>query len=266
MSYIKDNNAAFVARNVGKTFNAHGSAEVIIKDVNFSINKGEFISILGVSGIGKSTLFKVLSGLLAPTVGEVTYGGIPVRSALLDRKFGCAFQRPILAGWRTVLENALLPLEILKPKEKSNLDRAHHLLNEVGLENDLKKYPRELSGGMQQRLSLTMALSYDPDVLFLDEAFGALDAVTRRKLQSLLLKVWGEYQRDKTVIFITHDVNEGCFMADRVFVLNQKPISDIMELKIPFSRPRNFSLLYSPEFKEIAEEAYQNIGRNGYKL
>lgn len=237
MYCIKNDNIGFCAENVSKTFDSNNQQEVVLKGFDITIDRGEFISILGLSGIGKSTVFKILSGLTEPTDGNVTYGGIPVKCALSQRKFSCVFQRPVLADWRTVIENALLPLEILRPKDKANIDIANNLLKAVGLENDLSKYPRELSGGMRQRLSLAMALSYDPEVLFLDEAFGALDAVTRRKLQSLLLNIWSVSNKKQTVIFITHDVNEACFMADRIFILNRKPISVIKELMIPFPRP-----------------------------
>lgn len=260
MSYTAENSSGFIVKDVTKTFSKN---EVVINGISLMINRGDFIAILGVSGIGKSTVLKILSGLLTPTKGEVIYSGISVKKALNELMFGCVFQHPVLAGWRNVLENVLLPLEITKPKEQLNVERAYNLLKAVGLENDLHKYPRELSGGMQQRLSLAMTLSYNPEVLFLDEAFGSLDAITRRKLQSLLLNIWGELHRSKTVVFVTHDVSEACFMADRIFILRKKPVSDIEELIVPFPRPRDFSLLYSSEFKEIAEEAYNKMSGNG---
>jgi NitT/TauT family transport system ATP-binding protein len=245
--------------------------EHIIDGLDLEIRRGEILAILGSSGLGKSTLIKICSGLLRPTMGEVLfYCGrgkrYPIAEAVMQHQVGILFQRPVLLPWKTVLENAVLPLQIIDPHYIA-VRKVKELLSAVALdEQDLGKFPHQLSGGMQQRLALAMVLSYDPAVLFLDEPFGSLDAVTRRQMYNLVLSMW-EQSRDRTIVFVTHDFHEAVFLADRALILAQKPIANtnVHILNIPIERPRSFDLIYESQFRELAEQAFAIMSLGGEK-
>jgi NitT/TauT family transport system ATP-binding protein len=232
---------------LGKTYyTIRGETIEALSKLNFEIYEGEFISVVGPSGCGKSTLLSILAGLLPYTAGQVQMKGEPIRGPSED--IGVVFQDPVLLPWRTVLDNTLLPIEVLKRKSEDYSARAMGLLNLVGLQGFEQKYPFELSGGMQQRVAITRALIHDPKILLMDEPFGALDAMTREQLNMDLLRIWAEAR--KTIFFITHSIPEAILLADRVMVLSHRPgtIHSIINIDLP--RPRGLAMVTSPSFGE----------------
>lgn len=200
-------------RQLNQTFTTTSGNKVeALHDVNLNIGDTEFLAVLGPSGCGKSTLMKIMAGLVEPTSGEVLLKGKQVKGP--NQNVGIVFQRPALFPWRLVLDNIMLSAEVLGMDKKKAKERAQELLELVGLGDAGNLYPYELSGGMQQRVSIARALMHDPEILFMDEPFGALDALTRETMGLELLNIW-EMKR-KTVVFITHSVNEALFLADRV--------------------------------------------------
>jgi NitT/TauT family transport system ATP-binding protein len=207
-----------------------------LADLTFSVADGEFLSLVGPSGCGKSTFINLACGIAQPTSGHIRLRGEPITGPISD--VGIAFQAPILLEWRTVLQNVLLPIEILERRVTSfHREHAGSLLKLVGLAGFADAYPRELSGGMQQRVSICRALVHNPSFLLMDEPFGALDAMTRDKMNLELLRIWG--QARKTLIFITHNIAEAVFLSDRVVVLTGRPgtVRDIVGIDSP--RPRD---------------------------
>ena len=195
-------------------------SEILALDrISFRIKTGEFVSVLGPSGCGKTTVMKIIAGLIAPTSGAVNVEGSPVNGP--QRKVGLVFQVPALMKWRTAMENVLLPGEILGLDRATSRERAKALLELVGLAGFSSRYPRELSGGMQQRVGIARALAHDPGILLLDEPFSALDMMTRSQLNLELLRIWSE--RQKTSLLITHSIPEAVFLSDRVVVLSARP-------------------------------------------
>ena len=216
------------------SFAYEANGKLILKDINIEVEAGEFVCILGQSGCGKSTLLRLLAGLLKPTSGELLIGGKKVEGASLER--GVVFQDYGLFPWMTAGENILLALKQRFPgRTKQELKQtAINMLLEVGLEESVyKMLPKELSGGMKQRCAIAQAFSMDPPILLMDEPFGALDAVTRARLQDLVLKLWAQDNPKKTVFFVTHDVDEAMLLANRIIVLGQSPSSIIYECAIP---------------------------------
>lgn len=216
------------------SFSYEDNGKLILKDINIEVQAGEFVCILGQSGCGKSTLLRLLAGLLKPTSGELLIGGKKVERASLER--GVVFQDYGLFPWMTAGENILLALKQRFPgRTKQELKQtAINMLLEVGLEESVyKMLPKELSGGMKQRCAIAQAFSMDPPILLMDEPFGALDAVTRARLQDLVLKLWAQDNPKKTVFFVTHDVDEAMLLANRIIVLGQSPSSIIYECAIP---------------------------------
>jgi len=233
-----------VARGLSKTY-AVGAAEVTaLRDLDFEIHNGEFVSVVGQSGCGKSTLLKVLSGLLPFTSGSVELNGKPLRGP--SPEAAMVFQSPVLLPWRTVLENVLLPIEFRKLGKSAYQARALDLLAMVGLNEFAQRYPYELSGGMQQRAALVRALVQDPRLLLMDEPFGALDAMTREQLNLELMRIWSRSR--KTVIFITHSIAEAIFLSDRVIAMTARPgrIADVITVDLP--RPRDLSVINTDRF------------------
>jgi NitT/TauT family transport system ATP-binding protein len=225
-----------------------------LKDLNFSVANGEFLSLVGPSGCGKSTFINLACGVLQPTSGQILLHGEPITEPIKD--VGIAFQAPILLEWRTILQNVLLPIEILERKVRPHhREHATKLLKLVGLAGFEDAYPRELSGGMQQRVSICRALVHDPSFLLMDEPFGALDAMTRDKMNKELLRIWREAK--KTLIFITHNISEAIFLSDRVVVLTARPgtVRDIVT--IDSSRPRDPA---GTDFKNIEAHIRDLIG------
>ena len=209
-----------------------------LDNVSCGIQPGNFVSIVGPSGCGKSTLLKIISGLLPPSSGIVTVAGRQVDSPL--ENVGMVFQAPVLLKWRSVLGNVLLPVEFAKLNAADFTDKAHALIKLVGLEGFEEMYPHELSGGMQQRASLCRALVTDPQLLLMDEPFGALDAMTRDELDMELLRIWEE--RKKTVLFVTHSIQEAVFLSDLVFVMSARPGRLLETIAIDLPRPRTMEM------------------------
>lgn len=225
MEHIKIDNLSFAYEDKDK---------LVLKDISTEVQAGEFVCILGQSGCGKSTLLRLLAGLEKPTSGQIRINGQKIEGASLDR--GVVFQDYGLFPWMTAGENIMLALKQRFPgKAKQDLTQiAMNMLKEVGLEEGVyKKLPKELSGGMKQRCAIAQAFSMDPPILLMDEPFGALDAVTRARLQDLILKLWAQDNPKKTVFFVTHDVDEAMLLANRILVLGQSPSNIIYECQIP---------------------------------
>jgi NitT/TauT family transport system ATP-binding protein len=225
-----------------------------LDEIDLAFGRGEFVAIVGPSGCGKSTLMRIMAGLLPATAGRVAFGGRPVTGPVKD--VGIVFQNPVLLNWRTVLGNVMLQIEMRGLDPRGYLDQARSLLEVVGLGDFMSSYPRELSGGMMQRTAIVRALIHDPPVLFMDEPFGALDALTREQmrtdLESLLM------DRPKTVLFITHSIDEAVLLADRVVVMSPRPgrIERIMPIDLP--RPRGLEGRALPGFT-VAHETITGI-------
>ncbi len=234
-----------------------------VEAINLNVRQGEFIAIVGPSGCGKSTFMKLTTGLKMPSMGRIRVDGQPVTGPL--KVSGMAFQAPSLLPWRTTLDNVLLPLEIVEPyrsqfkdRRKEFEERALKLLETVGLGGYAKKFPWELSGGMQQRASICRALIHEPKMLLLDEPFGALDAFTREELWCTLRDLW---QAQKfNVILVTHDLRESVFLADTVYVMSKSPGRFVVQREIDLPRPRDLEITYTPEFTGIVHELRGHIG------
>jgi len=233
-----------------------------IQDLTININRGEFAAVVGPSGCGKSTLMKLATGLQFPFAGSVRVGNQEVTQPV--KIAGMAFQAPTLLPWRTTLENLMLPLEIVRPhrseirrNKAKYVERAEKLLASVGLGGFGSKYPWQLSGGMQQRTSLCRALIHEPQLLMLDEPFGALDAFTREELWCVIRDLHAA--TGITVVLVTHDLREAVFLSDRIFVMSQRPGRILVERKVEFPRPRDLEITYSKEFGDIVHDLRGHI-------
>jgi NitT/TauT family transport system ATP-binding protein len=246
------------------SFSYADDKRLILKDISLEVKKGEFVCLLGQSGCGKSTFLRLLAGLEQSTKGELRVDGETITKASLNR--GVVFQDYGLFPWMTAGENILLALTQKFPrKDKKELkETAVRMLQAVGLdENIYKKYPKALSGGMKQRCAIARAFGIDPPVLLMDEPFGALDAVTRAKLQDLLLELWSKDKEKKTVFFVTHDVDEAILLANRICVLGQSPSNIIYECKIPDeSRPTRDTQFEDVKVLKLRNELIGNINRD----
>lgn len=231
---------------VSRVFTSGARVVSALEKVSFEIEAGNFVSIVGPSGCGKSTLLKIISGLLPASSGKISVSGKRVDQPL--ENVGMVFQSPVLLKWRSVLGNVLLPVEFAKLDVAGYLDKARALIQLVGLEGFEEMYPHELSGGMQQRASLCRALVTDPQLLLMDEPFGALDAMTRDELDLELLRIWEE--RKKTVLFVTHSIQEAVFLSDHVFVMSARPGRLLQKLSIDLPRPRTMAMMSSAKFGE----------------
>ena len=227
-----------------------------LERLSFDVCYQEFLCVLGPSGSGKSTLLRILAGLLAPTIGEIRYKGQPLMAP--RREIGFVFQDANLMPWRTVLENITLPLELEVMPQSEAVARAREMVELVGLDGFEASLPRDLSGGMAQRVAIARALAHDPEVLLLDEPFGSLDALTRERMGSELLRIW--QARRKTVIMVTHSISEALFLADRVLVLSQRPGSLRLDLGVGLPRPRQEQIRYTPAFGALARRVRAAIG------
>jgi NitT/TauT family transport system ATP-binding protein len=223
---------------------ARGGEVHALDEIDLAIDAGEFVSIVGPSGCGKSTLLMLISGLIPATTGAIAVGGTPVKGAVGN--VAIVFQRDVLLEWRTVLANVLLPVEIKKLDPVSHRRKAQDLLRSVGLEEFEDKYPGELSGGMRQRVAICRALVQDPGLLLMDEPFGALDALTREQMRIDLEELW--MQTGKTVLFITHSIDEAVLLADRVIVMSPRPGKIEQVYDIPLARPRGLAARSHPQF------------------
>lgn len=224
----------------------------VLDNLNIAVPEGEFCAVVGPSGCGKSTLTRLVAGLMKPDSGEVWLHGERVTSP--RKTVGMAFQNPVLLEWRTILENVILPLEIVAPRmpQRDREARAMHLLEMVGLKGFEKKRPSELSGGMRQRASLCRAIVHKPDVLIMDEPFGALDAFTREELWQVIRDLHAA--QGVTIVLVTHDLREAVYLADRVFVMSARPGRITREHEITFQRPRSLELMYERDFTEKVHE------------
>jgi NitT/TauT family transport system ATP-binding protein len=244
------------ARDLGFVFPDGNGGLHVLSDISFSVAAEEFVCVLGPSGSGKSTLLRILAGLLPATRGEVFYAG--QRLAGPRRGIGVVFQKANLMPWRTVLENITLPLELQQVTASEARSRAQELVDLVGLQGFEDSLPRDLSGGMAQRVAIARALVHDPQVLLLDEPFGALDALTRERMGTELMRIWQAHR--KTVLMVTHAIPEAVFLADRVLVLSPRPGRLRLDLRIDLPRPRTEKMRYTPAFGELAGRLRAAIG------
>ncbi|MDL4771686.1 MULTISPECIES: ABC transporter ATP-binding protein [Thermomonosporaceae] len=233
-----------------KSFDTGTGVVTAVNEMSFELERGEFLAIVGPSGCGKSTLLMALAGLTQPTSGQVRVAGEAVLKPYTD--LGIVFQNAELLPWRTTLQNVLLQAEIRRTSKAEATARAGELLGQVGLDGFEGRYPDELSGGMQQRVALVRALLHDPEILVMDEPFGALDALTRDQIQIDLQRLWME--RRKTVVFVTHSIDEAVFLADRVLVFSPRPARIAAEFRVPLERPRHLSARTSREFGDLVGE------------
>ena len=234
-----------------------GSSVRALQDVSLEIRPRELVSLIGPSGCGKSTLLRLIGDLLTPTSGSLLENGKSPRQARLHRDYGIVFQQPVLFDWRTVEQNVMLPLEVMKAPKPERESRARQLLKLVGLQDFAKRYPWELSGGMQQRVSIARALSIQPSVLLMDVPFGALDEMTRERLNRELLTVWSE--TGAILIFVTHSIAEAVFLSDRIVVMSPRPgrVETIIEVDLP--RPRTPETRDDRGFFELIAEVRHNL-------
>ena len=241
---------AISAQGVNKVFNPGTDEEVIaLQDINLEVEAGEFISLIGPSGCGKSTLMRLVGDLLQPSAGELQVKGKAPRQARLDRDYGMVFQAATLYEWRSVSKNVQLPLEVMGYASDERRQRAQAMLEMVELGAFADHFPWQLSGGMQQRVSIARALAFDPAVLLMDEPFGALDEFTRERMNLELLKIWE--QTGKTIIFVTHSISEAVFLSNRIVVMSPRPgrITEIVDNTLPY--PRDFSTRSDPAYIQL---------------
>ena len=241
---------------VTRIFNSRdGESVVALQDVSLDIKRDEFITLVGPSGCGKSTLLRIVAGLILPTAGSASIDGESITEPRSET--GIVFQAPTLLPWASVLDNVLFPLRMMHRYDSTSTDKAVALLKLVGLAGFEGKSPRELSGGMQQRVAICRALVHDPDILLMDEPFGALDALTREEMTLELLRIWSE--KPKTVLFVTHSITEAVVLADRVVVMSPRPgrVAEVIDVKL--GRPRTFESEATPAFHEAAHRIRQLI-------
>lgn len=241
---------------VRKIYNSSDDEVVALEEVSFHVAEGEFVTVVGRSGCGKSTLLKITSGLLPVTAGAVRVAGAPVRGPLTN--IGVVFQAPVLLAWRKALDNVLLQIEARGLNVADYRERALELLELTGLKGFEGKYPNELSGGMQQRVSISRALIHDPPLLLMDEPFGALDAITRDEMNLELLRIWQKAK--KTLLFITHSIPEAVFLGDRVVVMTPRPgkVAEIIPIDLP--RPRVTGVRDDPKFIGYVRKIRERLG------
>ncbi|GIP35770.1 ABC transporter ATP-binding protein [Paenibacillus sp. J2TS4] len=249
-------------RNIYKRFESKRKASQILEDISLTVHKGEFVSIIGPSGCGKSTLFHIIGGLIQPTEGQVILEGKEVTG----QKGHISYmpQQPALFPWRTIEDNVILAREIVGlPKQEARRE-ARAWLAKVGLSGYEQAYPHVLSGGMQQRVAFIRALLSPKELMCLDEPFSALDALTRAEMQRWLLDIWEENQR--SVLFITHNIEEALLLSDTVYLLSSKPARVLRRIEIPFSRPREERLLSEPSFIQLRQEIYERMKEEQHKM
>ncbi len=245
------------------TFGRGDSAVPALSETTLRIADGEFVALVGPSGCGKSTILRLASGLVQPTTGAVIVGGREVAARAL--RVGMAFQNPTMLPWMTIEQNIMLPLKIVEPfrseyrkqRRSAFRDRAHALLNQVGLKGFSARYPWQLSGGMLQRANLCRALIHEPRMLLLDEPFGALDQFTREELWSILQDLW--LAHGPTVLLVTHDLREAGFLASRICVMSARPGRIIDDSPVAFSRPRNIAMTFEPDFVALNQRLRELI-------
>jgi NitT/TauT family transport system ATP-binding protein len=246
-------------RDVTKSFGAQGVTA--LQSIDLDVRPGEFVSLIGPSGCGKSTLLRIVGDLVSPTSGEVVVNGKSARQARLDRDYGIVFQDAVLYDWRTVARNIAMPLELLGWERAKRGERVAEMIELVELQGFADHHPWQLSGGMQQRVSIARALSFSPALLLMDEPFGALDEMTRERLNGELLRIWEA--SGSTIVFVTHSISEAVFLSTRVAVMSRRPgrIASIVEVDLP--QPRNADTREEPRFFELVTEVRDRLREGG---
>jgi NitT/TauT family transport system ATP-binding protein len=232
-----------------------------LEDIDLEIRPGEFISLIGPSGCGKSTLLRIVGDLIQPSGGEIVVNGKSAHQARLDRDYGIVFQDAVLFDWRTVEKNIGLPLELMRWDRRKRSERVQELVNLVELQGFEKHHPWQLSGGMQQRVSIARALSFSPPLLLMDEPFGALDEMTRERLNLELLRIWE--QSGSTVIFVTHSISEAVFLSTRVVVMSARPGRIVGVVHVNLPQPRTVETREDPFFADLIREVRQLLRKGG---
>jgi NitT/TauT family transport system ATP-binding protein len=242
---------------VKKVYRTRGAEFLAVSEATFDVDAGELVSLVGPSGCGKTTLLKILAGLHSHEAGDVRIG-TPEQPFDPSRDIGMVFQQPLLLKWRRIIDNVLLPAEILGLPIAASRARARDLLTLVGLKGAEDKYPYELSGGMQQRAAIARALIHDPKLILMDEPFGALDALTREKMNLELLRIWREAQ--KTILFVTHGISEAVFLGTRVVVLTAGPARMADNFRVDLPHPRTLDIKTGEKFGEYSRRIYRLLG------
>jgi len=245
------------ARDLSLVFETNDGPVNALSDVSLEIGKGEFVSFIGPSGCGKTTFLRIVADLERPTSGTVMVNGMTPEEARMKRAYGYVFQAAALYPWRTIEKNVALPLEIMGLSKAEQRERVHRTLAMVNLTGFEKKYPWQLSGGMQQRASIARALSFDADILLMDEPFGALDEIVRDRLNHQLLELWA--RTNKTICFVTHSIPEAVYLSTRIVVMSPRPgrVTDVIESTLPAERP--LDIRETPEFLEIAHRVREGL-------
>jgi NitT/TauT family transport system ATP-binding protein len=259
---VSTSEAVVSARGISKTFGKGGVTA--LQDIDLEVGSGEFISLIGPSGCGKSTLLRLIGDLVEPSSGEILVNGKSAHRARLDRDYGIVFQAAVLYDWRTVAKNIALPLELLgwdRPRRNARVAEMVELVELGGFE---KHYPWQLSGGMQQRVSIARALSFSPALLLMDEPFGALDEMTRERLNAELLGIWAD--TGSTVIFVTHSISEAVYLSTRVVVMSARPGRITSVIPIDLAQPRTFETREDPRFFELVTQVREALHAGGAEL
>ncbi|MEH6633389.1 MAG: ABC transporter ATP-binding protein [Halopseudomonas aestusnigri] len=253
----QNENSVVEIKGLSLTFETNDGPVHALSDIDLSIDRGEFVSFIGPSGCGKTTLLRAVADLEQPTGGKLEVNGVSAEQARLNRDYGYVFQAPALYPWRTIAGNISLPLEVMGISKSERLDRIAKNLELVNLSGFEKKFPWQLSGGMQQRASIARALSFDPELLLMDEPFGALDEIVRDHLNEQLLRLWDK--TDKTVLFVTHSIPEAVFLSSKIVVMSPRPgrIYDVIDCNLP--RDRGLDIRETPEFLEIAHRVREGL-------
>ncbi len=248
------------ATGVGKVFATDDGPVIALERVDLTVRRGDFVSIIGPSGCGKSTLLRIVGDLTEPTKGDIRVNDKPARQARLDRDYGMVFQAPALMDWRTVARNVELPLEIMGFEKADRERRSAELLRLVELEDFASRHPWELSGGMQQRVAIARALAFDPRLLLMDEPFGALDEMTRERMNLELTRIWAE--TGTTVLFVTHSIPEAVFLSTRVVVMSARPgrVSAVIDIDMP--HPRTADTRESTRYFELVTTVREALRRD----
>ena len=248
-------------RGVEKVFDTGEATTTALSGIDLDIRPGEFVSLIGPSGCGKSTLLRIIGDLIAPSAGTVEVNGKPAARARGDRDYGMVFQAPVLFDWRTVEDNVKLPLELLGYDAARRTARAKEMLDLVELGDFLRHHPYQLSGGMQQRVAIARALAFEPSILLMDEPFGALDEMTRERMNQEVLRIWEA--TGTTIVFVTHSIPEAVFLSSRVVVMSARPgrITDIIDVDLP--RPRGITTREEPRYFALVTAVREALRRGG---